>query len=138
LTMRPSAPPTSTKPAAMSKNYEIASMFFSPRMLNRPAYCKRPRFPEVCAHGDGRVCDRPPAPRAQTLGFKAITSGRHVSRGPSSSRLATLIPTPRLLSRLLDTMVQHVFGVRQRPTVRQQGLEKLPARVHRKLQNHFA
>ena len=76
-------------------------------------------------------------PQWATSGFKAIIRDCVVSYGQSSSsRLATLIPTPRLLSRLLDSMVQHVFGMPQRPTVRQQAFEELPTRVHRELKDH--
>ena len=100
---------------------------------------KRPRFPGVCA-GNARLltrCDQGRAPQWATSGFKAIMRDCVVSYGqPSSSRLATLIPTPRLLSRFLDSMVQHVFGMPQCPTVRQQAFEELPTRIHRELKDH--
>jgi hypothetical protein len=63
-------------------------------------------------------------------------SARQVSCRPVPSLRTTLVPTLRLLSRLLEAMGQDMLGVREGPTIRQQSSQLFPTRVHRELQDH--
>ncbi len=65
-----------------------------------------------------------------------MTASSRVALFRAAPFCPTLVPSLGLLSRLFKAMAQHVLGVRQCPTVRQQAGQRLRARVHRKLQDH--